>query len=223
MTSEQISYDFGEHPRYMDDFIRGLLKLMIISKINSPTDTDRTKEYFKTFVKQIDECEPYVVNYSRQTLYARFKTMEFTEQKVSSSFVRRNDVMIDVTIESVSEESVKMFDKLAINPEKILWGATGDQKVLPHPLFSLFNIFIESIIKLSRLEPSRDDSLCQKRISIRNVTITSRSTTFELIVCNKLIMIRVIPSRKKKSSVDILFSESKISDSMLALMSQTLS
>ena len=66
------------------------------------------------------ECETYEVNYSRQTLYARFRTMEFTEQKVLSSFVRRNDVMIDVTIESVSEESVKMFDKLAMNPVKIL-------------------------------------------------------------------------------------------------------
>ena len=29
--------------------------------------------------------------------------------------------MIDFTIESVSEESVKMFDKLAMNPVKILW------------------------------------------------------------------------------------------------------
>ena len=46
--------------------------------------------------------------------------MEFTEQKVLSSFVRRNDVMMDVTIESVSEESVKMFNKMAMNPVKIL-------------------------------------------------------------------------------------------------------
>ena len=46
--------------------------------------------------------------------------MEFTEQKVLSSFVRRNDVMMDVTIESVSEEYVKMFDKLAMYPVKIL-------------------------------------------------------------------------------------------------------
>jgi hypothetical protein len=206
----------------MDDFIRGLLKLMIISKINSPADTDKTKRYFSTFVKQIDECEPYVVNYSRQTLYARFRTMEFIEQKVSSSFVRRNDVMIDVTIESVSEESVKMFDKLAMNPVKILWGVTDDQRGVLHPLFSVFNIFIESIIKLSHLEASRDDSLCQKTISIRNVTMTSRFTTFELIVSNKLIIIKVIPSGKKNSTVSILFSESKISDSMLALMSETL-
>jgi hypothetical protein len=101
----------------MDDFIRGLLKLMIIS---IQLRTLIKLRYLSTFVKQIDECEPYVVNYSRQTLYARFRTMEFTEQKVLSSFVRRNDVMIDVTIESVSEESVKMFDKLAMNPVKIL-------------------------------------------------------------------------------------------------------
>ena len=46
--------------------------------------------------------------------------MQFIEQKVLSSFVRRNDVMIDDTIESISEESVKMLDKLAMNPVKIL-------------------------------------------------------------------------------------------------------
>jgi hypothetical protein len=46
--------------------------------------------------------------------------MDFTEQKVLSSFVVRNDVMIADTIESISEESVKMLDKLAMIPVKIL-------------------------------------------------------------------------------------------------------
>jgi hypothetical protein len=46
--------------------------------------------------------------------------MEFTEQKVLSSFVRRDDFMIDDSIESISEESVKMLDKLAMNPVTIL-------------------------------------------------------------------------------------------------------
>jgi hypothetical protein len=45
--------------------------------------------------------------------------MDFTEQKVLSSFVGRNDVMIADTIESISEESVKMLDKLAMIPVKI--------------------------------------------------------------------------------------------------------
>ena len=61
-----------------------------------------------------------IVNYSQQTLYARVGAMEFTEQKVLSSFVHRNDLMIDETIESISEESVKMLYKLAMNPVKIL-------------------------------------------------------------------------------------------------------
>ena len=54
--------------------------------------------------------------------------MEFTEQKVLSSFVHRNDLMIDDTIESISDESVKMLDKLAMNPVKILLGVTDDPK-----------------------------------------------------------------------------------------------
>jgi hypothetical protein len=103
----------------MDDFNNGLLNQMIISKINSTADTEKTEILFN--VRQTNsECESYEVNYSRQTLYARVGTMEFTEQKVLSSFVHRNDVMIDDTIESISEESVKMLDKLAMNPVKIL-------------------------------------------------------------------------------------------------------
>ena len=103
----------------MDDFNNGLLNLMIISKINSTADTEKTEILFN--VRQTNsECESYEVNYSRQTLYARVGRIEFTEQKVLSSFVHRNDVMIDDTIESISEESVKMLDKLAMNPVKIL-------------------------------------------------------------------------------------------------------
>ena len=156
----------------------------------------KNRDTFQSSSKK-SECESYEVNYSRQTLYARVGTMEFTEQKVLSSFVRRNDIMIDDTIESISEESVKMLDKLAMNPVKILWGVTDAPKsCCPSPLFSVFNIFIESIIKLSHLEVSWDDSLCQKTISIRNVTMTSRFTTFELMVSDKLIILRVIPSGK---------------------------
>jgi len=75
--------------------------------------------------------------------------MDFTEQKVLSSFVGRNDVMIADTIESISEESVKMLDKLAMIPVKILWGVTdAPKKLLSITLFSVFNTFIEPILKL---------------------------------------------------------------------------
>ena len=79
---------------------------MIISKINSIADSEKTEILFN--VRQTNsECELY-------------GTMDFTEQKVLSSFVVRNDVMIADTIESISEESVKMLDKLAMIPVKIL-------------------------------------------------------------------------------------------------------
>jgi len=103
----------------MDDFNNGLLNLMIISKINSTADTVKTEILFN--IRQTNsQCESYEVNYSQQTLYVRVGTMKFTEQKVLSSFVHRNDLMIDDTIESISDESVKMLDKLAMNPVKIL-------------------------------------------------------------------------------------------------------
>ena len=63
--------------------------------------------------------------------------------------------MIDVTIESVSEESVKMFDNLAINPLRILLGVTDDQRGVPQS--SIFCIYYNYRVdnRLSHLEASR--------------------------------------------------------------------
>jgi hypothetical protein len=88
--------------------------------------------------------------------------MEFTEQKVSSSFVRRNDVMIDITIESVSEESVKKFDKLAMNPVEILWGVPTIKEVFPI-LYFLYFIYLSSRSYNSPISRHQGVTACVKR------------------------------------------------------------
>ena len=47
LVVEEVRYDFEDHQRYADDFVRDLVKLMIISKMNSPARNKPSKEYFE--------------------------------------------------------------------------------------------------------------------------------------------------------------------------------
>ncbi|HEY7506440.1 MAG TPA: hypothetical protein VH621_06330, partial [Nitrososphaera sp.] len=88
LVVEEVRYDFDESPRYADDFVRDLAKLMIIAKMNAAARNATSKNYFLRLVSQIEGCEAYVVKYGQPLLYARYRDMEFTDQKVTSQFVR---------------------------------------------------------------------------------------------------------------------------------------
>ena len=65
MVIEEILYDFREFPSYADDFVRNLLNLMIISKMNATIKNLTSKNYFMHLISQIDGCEAYVVKYGQ--------------------------------------------------------------------------------------------------------------------------------------------------------------
>ncbi|HYY40509.1 MAG TPA: hypothetical protein VE692_04610, partial [Nitrososphaera sp.] len=113
LVVEEILYDFREFPSYADDFVRNLLNLMIISKMNAATKNLISKNYFVHLISQIEGCEAYVVKYGQPLLYAKYYGMEFTDQKVTTQFVRSKDHIIGVTMESMFGEFVKSFDSLA--------------------------------------------------------------------------------------------------------------
>ena len=50
---------------YADDFVRNLLNLMIISKMNATIKNLTSKNYFIHLISQIDCCEAYVVKYGQ--------------------------------------------------------------------------------------------------------------------------------------------------------------
>src|SRR6185436_932080 len=122
LVVEEVRYDFEEFPKYADDFVRDLLKLMIIAKMNAAVKNPTSKNYFLDLISQIEGCEAYVVKYGQPLLYARYRGMEFTDQKVTSQFVREKDHIVDVTMESVFGEFVKRFDTLAsMSESKVKW------------------------------------------------------------------------------------------------------
>ncbi len=222
MVVEEILYDFGEFPGYADDFVRNLLNLMIISKMNAAIKNLISKNYFMRLISQIDGCEAYVVKYGQPLLYARYHGMEFTDQKVATQFVRSKDHMISVTMESMFGEFVKSFDSLAsMTKTKVKWGITKEKEDKPDPLFALLDSFVGAVIRLTSLDPSNPDSLADKRFGIRNASIIRKSLHLEFLINSNLNIIELNPHEKRKDdAIKLLFSKSETSKAIVSLMKQ---
>jgi len=137
LVVEEVRYDFEEFPRYADDFVRDLMKLMIISKMNAAVKNPASANYFLHLVSQIEGCDAYVVKYGQPLLYAKYHGMEFTDQKVTSQFARSKDHVIYVTMESVFGDFVKRFDSLAsATKNKVKWGVPKEKEGRSDPLFA---------------------------------------------------------------------------------------
>ncbi|HEY8139523.1 MAG TPA: hypothetical protein VIE86_00405 [Nitrososphaera sp.] len=223
LVVEEVRYDFDESPRYADDFVRDLTKLMIIAKMNAAARNATSKNFFLRLVSQIEGCEAYVVKYGQPLLYARYRDMEFTDQKVTSQFVRAKGHVIDVTMESVFGEFVKRFDSLAsMSESKVRWGVTSKKEDRPDPLFVLLDSFIAAVGRLSLLDPTSPDSLAGKRFGIRNASIARKSLQLEFLIEGQLNILELNPAKRRKDdSVKLLFAKSETANAIVALMKQT--
>src|SRR5215210_902856 len=172
---------------------------MIISKMNTAIKNLTSKNYFVHIISQIDGCEAYVVKYGQPLLYAKYHGMGFTDQKVTTQFVRSKDHMIGVTMESVFGEFVKGFDSLAsMTKSKVKWGIPKEKEDKPDPLFEQLDSFIGAVVRLSSLDPSNPDSLIGKRFGIRNASIIRKSLCLEFLINGHLNIIEMNPCKKRK-------------------------
>ncbi len=222
LVVEEVRYDFEEHPRYADDFVRDLTKLMIIAKLNAAVRNATSKAYFIRIVSQIEGCEAYVVKYGQPLLYAKYRDMAFTDQKVTSQFVREKDNVIDVTMESVFGEFVRKFDVLAsMSESKVKW-AIAEKDDKPDPLFALLNSFVDAIAKLASLGSAIPDSIAGRRFAVRNASITRKSLHLEFLINGQLNILELSPGKKRKDdAIKVLFAKSEIAHSIAALMKQS--
>lgn len=215
MVVEEVRYDFEEHQKYADDFVRDLVKLMIISKMNSPARTKVSREYFKKLVSQMEECETTLVKYGQPLLYVKYRGMAFTDQKVTTTFVRTGHV-IDVSMESVFGEFVKSFDTLAsASQSKVYWGV-GEN---PDPLFALLDQFVDAVCRLSYMDESSPNSLAGKKFGIRNAGLIRTSLHLEFLVDGRLCIIEMNPAKRNKK-VELLFGDLEAAKAIVAVMSQ---
>jgi hypothetical protein len=222
LVVEEILYDFGEFPDYADDFVRNLLNLMIISKMNAAIKNLISKNYFVHLISQIDGCEAYVVKYGQPLLYVKYHEMEFTDQKVTTQFVRSKDHIISVTMESIFGEFVKSFDSLAsMTKTKVKWGIMKEKEDKPDPLFALLDSFVGAVIRLTSLDSSNPDSLADKRFGIRNASVIRKSLHLEFLINSNLNIIELNPREKHKDdAIKLLFSRSEAAKAIVSLMKQ---
>jgi hypothetical protein len=222
LVIEEILYDFEEFPSYADDFVRNLLNLMIISKMNAAIKNLTSKNYFVHLISQIDGCEAYVVKYGQPLLYAKYHGIEFTDQKVTTQFVRSKDHIIGVTMESMFGEFIKSFDSLAsMTKTKVKWGIMKEKEDKPDPLFALLDSFVGAVIRLSSLDSSNPDSLVGKRFGIRNASIMRKSLHLEFLINNNLNIVELNPREKRKDdAIQLLFIRSEVAKAIVSLMKQ---
>ena len=223
LVVEDILYDFGEFPSYADDFVKNLLNLMIISKMNAAIKNLASRNYFMHLISQIDGCEAYIVKYGQPLLYAKYYGMEFTDQKVTTQFIRSKDHLISVTMESVFGEFVKSFDNLAsMTKSKVKWGILKEEEAdKPDPLFALLDSFVGAVLRLSSLDPSNPDSLTGKRFGIRNTSIVRNSRQLEFLINNDLhIMELAARKRRKDDAIKLLFGKPEVAKAIVSLMKQ---
>lgn len=209
-----IRYDFNNFPRHIsNDFLKNLLKLMIVSKMNTRFKPD-VVNYFKELINQINNCEIHVVRYGQPLLYLKYHEIEFTDQKISSYFIRRNDFIIDVFIESIDKEHIKLFDLFISNPSyKVLWNTSVNYD---KSLFQLFDYFIDSINNLTLLESTNSNTLKEKKFGIRNVNITKNSSFIEFLIDENLIIMELNQRKKIKNRCSIVFGHSNISNALFS-------
>jgi hypothetical protein len=219
---EEIRYDFKEHPKQADEFIRDLIKLMIISKMNSTFRNHLSRNNFINLIKQIPGCEAHIVKYGRPILYVKYRGMGFTDQKVTSQFVRINDNVVDVTVESVFGEFVRNFDKIASTPEsRVTWGIVKDVDLVINPLFVLLNLFINAVNDLTLLDPHNPDSLMRKKFGIRNANVIRNTIQLEFTINGQLNIMELNASKKIKDHVVVLlFASSQIAKTLAIIMKQ---
>ena len=224
LVVEEVRYDFEDHPRYADDFVKDLLRLMIISKLNSSLRNSASKKYFMDIIAQIQACEAYVVNYGQPLLYVRYRGVEFTDQKVTTQFVRVSDAVVDVTLESMFGDFIKTFDGLASAAQsKVKWAVPDEKTKSPVPdrLFSMLDSFVNAVNRLTTLDKSSADSLEGKRFIIRNASILRKTLHLELMIDGQLNIIEINSTKKRNDiAVNLLLGPSEPANALVGLMKQ---
>jgi hypothetical protein len=223
LVIEEVRYDFADHPKYADSFVRNLMRLMILSKLNSSARSAVSKAFFLEVISEINGCEAYIVNYGQPLLYAKYAGVSFTDQKVGCQFVRINEYIIEVTVESILADSAKTFDSIASSSQsQIKWGIAESEQGQVNPLFRLLDVFIDSVARVSSLPRSSPDSIRGRRFTIRNAIVVKKSLDVEFLVDGELNILQMNPMRKKRdSAVSLLMSSSDAAKAILALMIQT--
>jgi len=213
---EEIKYDFTEHKEHFRNFFSKILKLIIISKLNCLESSEISVKYFKELIKNIENCKTHRVKYGKSIIFAKFMQYEFTFQTIKVIIKILDKNIINLLLESIIPDFVKLFDELSTSTNTIKWNENNNDNVFDKDetinkdiktIFYLLEAFIETLFYLATIPSiNKNDSLMGKMIEIKNVSMIRRNLNIELLIDDNIIILNLSP--KKNNLITIILDNS---------------
>jgi len=213
---EEIKYDFTEHKEHFRNFFSKILKLIIISKLNCLESSEFSVKYFKELIKNIENCKTHRVKYGKSIIFAKFMQYEFAFQTIKVIIKILDKNIINLLLESIIPDFVKLFDELSTSTNTIKWNENNNDNVFDKDetinkdiktIFYLLEAFIETLFYLATIPSiNKNDSLMGKMIEIKNVSMIRRNLNIELLIDDNIIILNLSP--KKNNLITIILDNS---------------
>ena len=273
MAIEVINYDFRDHPEQFQSYFTKILKLIIISKLNCIGTNRYSVEYYKKLVNRIDGCGFHTIKYGKLMLFTEFLGHKFNYHTVRVTLKIDEHYSLEISIESIIRDFVKIFDVLSADSSEIKWNylhnkdrnsyefqslsqrdekrSHEDKNVFPNPIsstshlevegeelkkdpiesekkrmndyenttFSLLDSFINALYVLMNLTADNRNSMMHSMMELKDISLTRRILSIEILVNDQIIIIDLNPKGKNKVSVS-LDNDNLCGETIKALMIQ---
>lgn len=222
MVIEEIRYDFTEYKEQFSTYFTRIMKLIIISKLNCLETNLTSARYFHELISKIDGCDTHKVKYGKPMLFTKFLGYEFNYHTVRVTIKIIGKFIIEILIESIIQDFVKTFDRISIDINEIRWNTNshllykeenGEKKLADQErkslekevkiTFDLLDYFIQSLFFLVSLPKTNSNSLIERNIEIKDVSLTRKILNIEILVDGKTIILDFNPKTKNKITVSI--------------------
>jgi len=232
LAIEVINYDFSDHPDQFQRYFKKIMKLIIISKLNCIGTNPSSVDYFLQLVSRIAECNHHYIRYGKLMLFTKFMGHEFNYHTVKASLKILENNLLELSIESIIQDFVKIFDTLSSDTSEIYWNKSEiivndasesesnssekyerkDNQVENNQpkrtdylaiTFSLLESFINVLYFLMNLSKKDKSSLMGTVVEIKDISLTRRILTVEVMFDDEIVIIDLNPNTKEKVSITL--------------------
>jgi hypothetical protein len=110
------------------------MKLLIISKLNCLEKNRLSVKYFHKLVSRIDGCDFHPIKYGKPMVFTKFLGYDFNYHTVRVTMRTVENFSIEISIESIIKEFVKVFDELSSSTTEIKWNVTTSSDRINVPM-----------------------------------------------------------------------------------------
>jgi len=242
LAIEEIRYDFREHPEKFHSYFAKIMKLIIISKLNCLEKNLTSSKYFNELISRIEGCDIHKVKYGKPMIFTKFFGYEFNYHTVRVRIKISDKYTIDISLESIIPDFVNTFDKLSTDTNEINWninkhstqgiefGVDREKNSKKEPnlqliekeaklTFYLLDSFIQTLYLLMTQSSVNTNSLSDRNIEIKDISISRKILNIEMLVDEKTVILDLLPKSKNGVMVSI-DNDEKIGETIRTVMLQ---